>query len=112
MGRISQLKSIEPLGSVLSLSSEEHPTKASSTDTARDSAQRRRLVLNEGGVITPADFILCSTGSLGQNISDHIPMYIRQTEIPSLEEVGQFFMIDTHEVHQGRIEVVDMHRIF
>ena len=36
-------------------------------------------------------------------------MYIGEAEIPATVTVGQFFVIQTHEMEDGGMQVVDMH---
>ena len=38
-------------------------------------------------------------------------MHIRETEIPTLIGIGQSFVIDSHQMKDRRLQVVDMNRI-
>src|SRR5437867_2059798 len=39
-------------------------------------------------------------------------MNIRQAEIPPLKAVSQFLVVDAQAVKDGRVEIVDVHRVF
>lgn len=39
-------------------------------------------------------------------------MHIREAKIPALIAEGEFFMMDAQHVQQGRLHVVNVHRIF
>ena len=43
---------------------------------------------------------------LGEDFLDHIPMHIRQPEIPPLEFVGQLFVINPQLIQHRRVKVV------
>ena len=49
---------------------------------------------------------------LGKHLRDHLASDIRQAEIPSLEAKGKFDVVDSEQVQNGGLQVVDMHRIF
>src|SRR5262249_17979933 len=51
------------------------------------------------------------SGELGKNLPHYIPMYIRQPEIASLEAVRQARVLDAEAVEDGRVQVVDVHRV-
>ena len=38
-----------------------------------------------------------------------VPMHVRETEATALKLVGQAFVVDTEQVQNGGVEIVDMH---
>ena len=47
-----------------------------------------------------------------QYLAHHIPIHIGEPEIASAVEVGEGFVIDSHEMKQRRVEVVDVDFVF
>src|SRR5262245_26754478 len=43
---------------------------------------------------------------LAQDCLYHFPMHIGQSIVTSLEEVGEFFMIETQQVQQRRVQIM------
>ena len=39
-------------------------------------------------------------------------VHIRQPEVAALVAKGQFLMVDAHQVQNGRIQIVNMDRVF
>ena len=50
--------------------------------------------------------------SSGQNLVDHLPSYVSETEVAPIEEIGEAFVVDTEEVQDGGMEVVDVDSVF
>jgi hypothetical protein len=47
---------------------------------------------------------------LGQQLRNHIPADIGQPKIPALEAEGQFRVVQSQEMQEGRVDVVDLGR--
>ena len=45
------------------------------------------------------------------NVMDHVPVDVGQAEIAALKTVSQARVIETHQVQDCRIEIVNMHRV-
>jgi len=48
----------------------------------------------------------------GKNCLDDFAAHIGETTISALEEVRQFFVIETEQAQQGGVEVMDMNLVF
>ena len=49
---------------------------------------------------------------LRQDLADNFTFHISKTEIPALEAVGKFLVIEAQQVKDRRLQVVDVDRIF
>ena len=49
--------------------------------------------------------------SSGEQRLHHVAMHVRETEVPPLGAVGQLRVIDAEDVHDRRVQIVDVHRI-
>src|ERR1041384_5398112 len=49
--------------------------------------------------------------SSGKNLVDHDPGYIRQPVLPSIVQVSQFGVIQSHQVQDRRVQIMDQNRI-
>src|ERR1043166_4084999 len=47
-----------------------------------------------------------------QNALHQFALYVRQAEIPALEAVGELLVIETEQVQNGRVQVVDVYSVF
>src|SRR5262245_18380576 len=47
-----------------------------------------------------------------QHIPHNVSMDVGQPEMPTLEFVGEFCMVNSQAVHHRGVEVVDIHRVF
>src|SRR5262245_54139445 len=77
-------------------------------DTA-DTEQRKKRVESAARRRRPSPSVslwLCDKS--GQQLFDHISMNVRQPEISSLETVGQFRVIESEQMQDGCVQVVDM----
>ena len=78
-------------------------------------ARLRKSVFQELLKPSPCDRLAAqykhkTTGS-GEDVLNNLAMDIRQTELATLEFVSQPFVIDSQQVHQCGLKVVDMHRV-
>jgi hypothetical protein len=48
---------------------------------------------------------------LRQNVFHHMPVHVGQSEVPSLKLVGQVFVIDPEQMHQGGLKIVDVNLV-
>ena len=46
---------------------------------------------------------------LSQNLLHHTASHIGQPELPSLEQVSQFLVVNPHQMQNRRLQVVNMH---
>jgi hypothetical protein len=50
--------------------------------------------------------------ALRQDVSDHLPMHIRQPEVAAAVTVSEALVVESHLVQDRGVQVVDMHRLF
>src|SRR5439155_9382073 len=102
-----------PLHSVASLGPQplphcsRRPTPPRSRSTAPlRGASLRRLARAAGALSLPAgpDFSLTR---LCQQLLDHVAVDVCQSEFPALELVGQLGVIETHQMKDGRVQIVN-----
>jgi hypothetical protein len=48
---------------------------------------------------------------LRENIFDHVPVNVGQPEIPACVTVGEFLVVESHQVQDGGVVIVDMNAI-
>src|SRR5690606_28976665 len=48
----------------------------------------------------------------GQQIVDHLAVNIREAEIPALERIDEPFMIETEDMENGGLKIMNMDRVF
>ncbi len=63
--------------------------------------------VSTGVTANPRAAVLRS-GQSAENAPHDLPMDVREAEVAPLETIGQTFVIDAHEVKQGRLEIVDV----
>src|SRR5262249_18397898 len=51
------------------------------------------------------------SGALGKTLPHYIPMCLRQREVASLEAVRQAGVLDGEAVEDGRVQIMDVHRV-
>lgn len=51
------------------------------------------------------------TDRSGEDVFHNLPMDVSQSELSPLEFVRQTFMIDSHQVHERGLEIVNVHRV-
>src|SRR6266567_8167543 len=56
--------------------------------------------------------LLIKSGKLSQDILYHFPFHIGEAESPALVSIGQPFMINAHQVEQGRLKIMYVDGIF
>ena len=72
-------------------------------------AAQRRLAFAEGhhrrGVHASG------TGS-GDDFTDHFPMHVRQSIVATAVTIRESFVIESHQMKNGRVQIMDMHTVF
>ena len=51
------------------------------------------------------------TDHSGEDVFHNLPMDVSQSELPPLEFVRQTFMVDSHQVHERGLEIVNVNRV-
>ena len=51
-------------------------------------------------------------GHLGQHVVDNLAVHVGQPELPALVLERQPLVVDAHQVQDGGVQVVDVHRVF
>ena len=67
-------------------------------------AERQKKIHSSSAVLHSAIFILTS----GEYFLHHSPMHVRQTVVPAAVAVGQFLVIQAHQMQNRRVQVVDV----
>lgn len=48
----------------------------------------------------------------GENVGHHIAVHVRQTEVASLVTIRQFLVIESQQVEDGRVQIMNVNRLF
>jgi len=59
-----------------------------------------------------AGSIQADTKHSGQDLSDHVPMHVREAIVSPEKSVGQTEVVDPQQMQNRRVEIVDVHGIF
>jgi hypothetical protein len=73
----------------------------------REKLVRKRRVMRRGLVAHYASRLI-----LGQHLLHHGAAYIGQSEVPSLELIGELQMVETHQVQDRGLQVVYVDAVF
>lgn len=106
-----------PIGRTLTLleaRSHENSTSNCCALLLRDTAGRgcvtqRRLAFAEGH--QPGSVHASGTGS-GDNFTDHFPMHVRQSIVATTVTIRESFVVESHQMKNGRVQIMDMHTVF
>ncbi len=60
-----------------------------------------KLQMNQSG-----SRILLKLKSSGQDFIDQVAVYVSQSHVATIVMIGQFLMIQTHQVHQRSVQVI------
>src|ERR1700722_19477851 len=55
---------------------------------------------------------LVQTPKLREHLPNHLALHIGQSEIAALEAVGETLVVDPQTVEDGRLQIVNVHRVF
>jgi hypothetical protein len=78
---------------------------------ARNTLQQLRPLQTPNSKLQTPMKLGVSIRPLRQNVFDHMPVHVGQSEVPSLKLVGQVFVIDPEQMHQGGLKIVDVNLV-
>jgi len=55
---------------------------------------------------------VCDVGSGVENLFDDVSVHVGETEVPSCVAVSELFVVESHDVQDGGMEVVDVDQVF